>query len=403
MHVVHLTASGIFGGPERQILGLAAALPPPYHSSILTFSEGGGCRALLREVAAAGLDGLELEADFPRVGAAVRQATRFLTDNRADILVTHGYKSNLLGRPAARRAGIPIVSVSRGWTGENWKVRAYEWLDRAHLRFMDRVVCVSGGQAEKVRRTGVRLENVRVIHNGSRLDAFTNRDPAGRDELRVSAGGDGPVVLAAGRLSPEKGFGVLVEAAAGVVAEDPTVRFVVFGEGPERPALEARISALDLADHFRLAGFRKDLDALIPWADVVAIPSFTEGLPNVALEAGAAAVPVVATAVGGVPEVVADRETGFLVPPGKPEALAERLLRVIQNRSMSHRMGVAARRRMEEHFSFDAQAGAYVELFEELSPQRGRRCPTSPERKRRHGRQSLTLRAGRLIREHVRK
>ncbi|HVK11708.1 MAG TPA: glycosyltransferase, partial [Gemmataceae bacterium] len=382
MHVVHLTASSFFGGPERQILGLGAALPSPFRSSILTFSEGGRCRTFLDEIAAAGLDGVELRADFPRIRAAVREVTRFLIDLRADVLVTHGYKSNLLGRPAARRAGVPIVSVSRGWTGENLKVRAYEWVDRAHLRFMDRVVCVSEGQAEKVRRTGVRPENMRVIHNGSRLDSFTTRDPADRGELRAIAGGDGPIVLAAGRLSPEKGFRVLVEAAASMVAEHPAVRFVVFGEGPERSALEARAQAVGLADHFRLVGFRKDLDALIPWADVVAIPSFTEGLPNVALEAGAAAVPVVATAVGGIPEVIADCETGLLVPPGKPEALAERLLRVVRSRSLAHRLGVAARRRMEERFSFAAQATAYVELFEELRAtgrRAGRRTPPGSE------------------------
>ena len=145
MHVVHLTASGFFGGPERQILGLVSALPPPYRTSIVTFCESARCRPFLREIAAAGLDGFELTSDFPRVRAAVREVTRFLQRERADVLVTHGYKSNLLGRPAARRAEVPIVSVSRGWTGENWKVWAYESLDRAHLRFMDRVVCVSEG------------------------------------------------------------------------------------------------------------------------------------------------------------------------------------------------------------------------------------------------------------------
>jgi glycosyltransferase involved in cell wall biosynthesis len=377
MHVVHLTASSFFGGPERQILGLGTALPPPFRTSILTFSEGGRCRAFLREVAAAGLKGVELASDFPRMRAAVREVTQFLREEGADVLITHGYKSNLLGRPAARRAGVPIVSVSRGWTGENWKVWLYEALDRTHLRLMDQVVCVSEGQAEKVRRSGVRSENVRVIHNGARLAAFAVPDPAKREELRSLVGGDGPIVLAAGRLSPEKGLGVLVEAAALVVAKNSTVRFVVFGEGAELAALEARLRALGLAGRFVLAGFRSDLDALIPWADVVSIPSFTEGLPNVALEAGAAGVPVVATAVGGTPEVVIDGETGFLVPPGRAADLADRLLRLVENPALARRMGGAARRRMEVHFSFEAQARAYVELFDELRVKDRRKAPGS--------------------------
>lgn len=365
MHVVHLTASGFFGGPERQIIGLGTALSRPVRTTVVSFSEGGRCRAFLREVRAAGLVGLELTNDFPRVRSVAREVTRLLRQERADVLVTHGYKSNLLGRPAARRAGVPIVSVSRGWTGENLKVRCYEALDRIHLRFMDRVVCVSAGQATKVRRAGVSPDQVEVIHNGARLAAFRTRVPEARDALRRVAG-PGPIILAVGRLSPEKGFRVLVEAAAVVVAARPDARFVLFGEGAERPALERRVNELGLAAHFQLPGFRGDLDALTPWADVVVIPSFTEGLPNVALEAGAAGVPVVATAVGGTPEVVADGETGFLVPPNQPRVLADQLIRVLAEPAVARQFGAAARRRMEEHFSFAAQAQRYMELFMNL-------------------------------------
>src|SRR5205823_2245703 len=120
----------------------------------------------------------------------------------------------------------------------------------------------------------------------------------------------------------EKGFGVLVEAAAGALRGDPAAGVVLFGEGVLRSDLERRVRELGLAGRFVMPGFRTDLDTLFPAADVVALPSFTEGLPNVALEAGAAGVPVVATAVGGTPEVVADGETGFLVPPGEPGPFA---------------------------------------------------------------------------------
>ena len=368
MRIVHLTASSFYGGPERQMLGLATALPDEYVSTFLSFSEQGGSRSFLDTAIAAGFDAAELKHDSPRLRLSCREITAFLRDNLADVLVTHGYKSNLFGRPAARRAGIPIVSVSRGWTGESLKVKCYDALDRFHLRFMDRVVCVSAGQAEKVRRAGVPDEKVRVIRNGARLDAFGNPNPSGRARLRSLAKGPGPIVYAAGRLSPEKGFAILVEAAAHVKASTPDVRFVLFGEGPERVRLERQIDLAGLTSVFFMPGFRDDLDDLLPWADVVVLPSFTEGLPNVALEAGAAGLPVVATSVGGTPEVVVHGQTGFLVPPGDPPALAARIIDLLKDPVRARAFGLAGRQRMHEQFSFEWQACAYQAFFAELLP-----------------------------------
>jgi glycosyltransferase involved in cell wall biosynthesis len=372
MHIVHLTASALFGGPERQMLGLASALPSPYSSTFLSFAEGGRCQPFLAAARASGFDAAELRHDTPNLPAAVRELTAFLRFNMADVLITHGYKSNLLGRLAARQAGLPIVSVSRGWTGENFRVACYEAVDRVHLRLMDCVVCVSGNQANRVRQAGVTSQKIRVIRNAARLRAFRDVDPSGQQRLRAIAGGSGSIVVAAGRLSPEKGFHVLVEAAHDVCRHMADVRFVLFGEGPERARLESRIAALGLSDRFQLPGFRDDLDRLLPWADVVALSSFTEGMPNIALEAGAAGVPVVATDVGGTSEVVVDGETGFLVRSGSMNELSTRLLNLLSDRALAAGLGRAARQWVTEQFSFEAQARAYQALFAELPATRGR-------------------------------
>jgi glycosyltransferase involved in cell wall biosynthesis len=184
------------------------------------------------------------------------------------------------------------------------------------------------------------------------------------------AGGEGPIILAAGRLSREKGFHVLLEAAPSLFRDLPSAQVVVFGEGPERVRLERRAAALGVTDRFRLSGFRDDLDALLPWADVVTLPSLTEGLPNVALEAAAAGVPVVATAVGGTPEVVVNGQTGFLVPSGDSTALADRISAVVRHPNRARAFGAAARRRVEDHFSFEGQARAYQTVFGELASAR---------------------------------
>lgn len=370
MHVVHLTASTFFGGPERQMLGLGEHLPAGFRSTYASFPEGGRCGEFLSKVRAAGFPAVRLQADTPQVPAALADLTSLLRSTRAGVLVCHTFKPNVLGRIAARRAGIPCVVVSRGWTWESLKVRVYETLDRVNLRFVDHVVAVSDGQGERVRRAGVPSTRLSVIRNAARLKAFSTPDPAYCDKLRGLFPADTPVshvVLAAGRLSPEKGFAVLVEAAAEVLKRHPTAGFVLFGEGGERGRLEQRVRELGLAGRVVLPGFTPELDRYLPWADVVTLPSFTEGLPNVALEASAAGVPLVATAVGGTPEVVADAVSGLLVSSGSPERLAEALGRLLSDAELRAKLGDGGRERMWAEFTFEAQAQRYADLFERLT------------------------------------
>lgn len=368
MNIVHLTSSTFFGGPERQMLGLAEHLPASIRTTFISFDEAGRCEAFLTEIHSRGYEAFALRNDFPKVLAAVSELAAALRN--CDLLLCHGYKANVLGRLAARRVGIPCIAVSRGWTGENRKVRFYEWLDRRVLHLMDRVVCVSEGQAEKVRRwCRVPTSRLAVIRNSARIGAFEHADGNGRAKLLGCFARDkavSRVVFAAGRLSPEKGFQVLLEAAPAVLKEDSACGIVLFGEGTLRAELERRAEDLGLAGRFAIPGFRSDLDSLIAASDVVVLPSFTEGLPNVALEASAAGIPVVATAVGGTPEVIADGETGFLVPPGQPGTLAAKLIQLLNDEPLRKRFGEAGRTRMIECFTFEAQAAAYVRLFDEV-------------------------------------
>jgi glycosyltransferase involved in cell wall biosynthesis len=263
---------------------------------------------------------------------------------------------------------VPVIAVSRGWTGECFKVRLYERLDRLCLRWMDRVVCVSEAQAVRVRCAGVRPQRVRVIPNAVDPERFADPEAHYRTKLlRYFRQPRTRIVGAAGRLSPEKGFDVLVAAAARVVQADPSVGFVLFGEGPERANLLRRINAAGLTGSFVLSGFRADLDRFMPFFDLLTLPSFTEGMPNVVLEAFAAGVPVVASAVGGTPEVVEDGQSGFLVPPGRPEALAARITEALASEDRLRDMGLHGRQRVLDEFSFAAQAERYRRLFEELT------------------------------------
>jgi glycosyltransferase involved in cell wall biosynthesis len=384
MVIIHLTSSRFFGGPERQMLELARTLHPPYQTIFLSFYEGGRCNLFLHEVLRSGFRGSPLANDTPFFRAAVRELASKLVRLGARVVCCHGYKANLLGMLAARRAGVPVLSVSRGWTGEDWKVRIYEGLDRLVLRLVDAVVCVSRGQARKVLDAGIRPERVVVIPNAVRVGRFADPRPETRRQLE-SLLSNKPrwLIGAAGRLSPEKGFDVLIEAARRVVQEEPAAGFMVFGEGVLRDALQAQIERCGLKGSFVLAGFRNDLDVVTPCFDVLAMTSHSEGLPNVLLESQAAAVPAVCTAVGGIPEIVTDGANGFLVADGDASAVADRLLRLLRSEEARRRMGRHGRDVVTGQFSFAAQAEQYQALFEHLvtrrraAPCRNRRRPRS--------------------------
>ncbi len=369
MIIVHLTASTFHGGPERQMLGLAHHLPQTHQSVFLSFAEGGRCRSFLSTARHHGFEAVALKYDTPRLWSAAREIAGHLERVGADVLCCHGYKANLLGRLAARRQKLPVVAVARGWTGESFKVRLYEKLDRFHLRWMDRVVCVSEAQAARVRRTGVPSDRVRVIYNAIDPERFHEPDTRYRAKLlRYFRQPRTQIVGAAGRLSPEKGFEVFVAAAERVLREQPSVGFVLFGEGPERARLQKQINAAGMGQNFLLAGFRADLDRFVPYFDLLVLPSYTEGMPNVVLEAFGAGVPVVGTSVGGTPEIIEDGVSGFIVPPGDAETMADRILAALENPDELPEMGRRGRLCVQEKFGFITQAELYREAFAELCP-----------------------------------
>lgn len=367
--IVHLTASPCFGGPERQMLELGKELGSSCRSVYVTFREEERCRDFVRQARMAGFQAVALKRDMPRLLAAYRELTSLLRSLNAGILVCHGYKAGILGRLAARFLHIPVVAVSRGWTGESLPVRLFEWLDCVNLRWMDRVICVSGGQAAKVRKAGVAEDKIAVIHNAIRTERFQR--PYGSEyRLKLEARFPVPpahIVGAAGRLSPEKGFDVLIEGCRRLVRTDTMdLGVILFGDGFLRQRLEEQVHSAGLADRFVLAGFTDELDRYMPHFDLFVQSSHTEGLPNVLLEAAAAGVPVVATNVGGTGEVVADGGTGLLVPPADSDELAHGIRRLLHDDSLRGAMRASAPLYVTEHFTFAQQARRYGELFSAL-------------------------------------
>jgi glycosyltransferase involved in cell wall biosynthesis len=368
LRVVHLMASPFYGGPERQVLGLARHLPSDVESVFLSFAERGLAQPFLDEAARHGFTAKALRHNTPRFLACVAEVADELRRLQANLLCCSGYKPDLVGWRAARRVGIPVMSISHGWTAATWRVRFYEALDRWVLRRFDAVACVSQAQADKVRRTGLDDSKIAVIRNSIGPEAFVEPDAAVRAEMEGWFRRKPRWLIgAAGRFSREKGFAIFVAAAEEVAIQRPDAGFVLFGDGPTRPDLERRIADCGLQEQFILAGFRTDLVRFLPNLDLGVMSSFTEGLPVILLEMGAAGVPTVATAVGGIPEVIDDGQDGCLVPPGDPQALANRIVAMLDDDARRRAMGRAARTRVERDFSFAAMGRHYHELFRKLT------------------------------------
>ncbi|MBZ0156699.1 MAG: glycosyltransferase [Alphaproteobacteria bacterium] len=364
--VAHIIATNFFGGPEKQILEHARRLDPERFSLVLiSFVERSLPNELLHKATRMTIPTREFYTGNPYNPRIIFDLASILRRDRIDLLCTHGYKSNIIGRISSHMAGIPEIAVSRGWTGENWKIKLYEELDRIFLRLADHVVAVSEGQREKILQLGIPPERVSVIHNGIHLSC---PDPCPsvslRQELKVDGGEC--LVMSAGRLSIEKNFGGLIDAAALLAKKEPALRFVVFGEGVLRETLEQKVREAGLQGMFFLPGFRRDFASILLEADIFVLPSFTEGLPNVVLEAYAQKKPVVATAVGGVPEVVRHGTDGFLVRPEETVRMAEYILTLARNPQLREEMGVRGYLHIKEYFNFEIQTRKYEDLYREV-------------------------------------
>jgi glycosyltransferase involved in cell wall biosynthesis len=363
VHVMHLRASNFVGGPERQILEhVKRAENDRFHLSLCCFLENKLPTELETKAGTLGLGCCSIATRSPFDPRAISRLVGIIREKNVRILVTHGYKPNIVGRFASWFARIPVIAVSRGWTYESPRVRIYETLDRFFLRMSDCVVAVSQVQRDKIVQNRVHPDRVQVIHNAIDLEGYPG--PAA-ESVRAELGvpDKAVFVVSAGRLSPEKNQLGLVEAAKLVCAERDDVYFAIFGEGVLRGQLEQAIAVAGLQDRFFLPGFRNNVRSLLHEADIFALPSHTEGLPNVVLEAFACKKPVVATAVGGTPEVVRDRVSGFLVPKGDMVSLANAVLSLAGDAKLRVQMGMDGFFVVADEFGFERQTEKYLKLY----------------------------------------
>lgn len=284
----------------------------------------------------------------------------------ADVVHAYFFWSIMIGRVLRRLGRIRVLVENREDMGFAWGPSEYRLLRRtSHIP--DRVICVSEAVRQvALEREGLDPARTVVIHNGVTPSApAADGGRAARAEL-----GYGPDDLVVGMVSnlnrAVKGLPYFLDSIPLIARQVPAARFVIFGRGPDEPALRARAAELGIASILQFAGFKPDIHRFYPALDVSVMTSMSEGLSIALLEAMNHGLPVVFTRVGGNPEVVVEGETGFLVPPRDPPAFAARVVELLRDGKLRRQMGAAARQRIEREFDIALAARRYLQVYEEL-------------------------------------
>jgi glycosyltransferase involved in cell wall biosynthesis len=355
--VLAFRSSTVFAGPERYLMELVGPLAdlgfqlellalyrrrpadPPIHPLVVLFRERG-------RSAEQWPDPLPLS-----VGTVFRLAQR-LNSGPYTLLHCQDYKTDFIGGLAARLARVPAVATVHLHPQTTWRLRTYRLIDLVALRLFDQVIAVSEAIRQELLAAGLAPDRVVAIHNGldvAQFEAGVAKTEGGR--RRQDKDAEGPTIAIFGRLDPQKGQRDFLIAARQVHAVRPDAHFVLVGDGPNRARLEQLSEQIGIASHVHFAGHQADVFEWLQRTDVVVLSSRREGLPYVLLEALALARPVVATAVGGIPEVISDGTHGRLLPPGNPGELAQAIVWMLEHPAEATAMGERGRQRVLADFS----------------------------------------------------
>jgi len=306
---------------------------------------------------------------------AIKQLLRLretMIEKRIAVLHTHDFYSGALGVTAARLGGIKVIAAQRHLRLSDRRI--HDWGTRYIHRLANRVLVNAEGIRDHILKMGsVTPGKIVVIHNGldappqDEMDARALRVRRRAELLsKLGLGADAKIVGSVAGLRPVKGHRYLLEAAAKVMKADARVHLVLVGDGELRDEIAAQAARLGIGARTSLLGHREDSAQLAAAFDVAVLASLSEGLPNAVMEAMAAGAPVVATAVGGTPELIEDGQTGFLVPPANPEALAERIEYALSHAGLTGLIAMRGRQFIIERFGMERMVAAVERLYDEV-------------------------------------
>ncbi|MGI8770900.1 MAG: glycosyltransferase family 4 protein [Acidobacteriaceae bacterium] len=374
MRVLQLISSRGYYGAENVVYQLATQLKLLGDRVAIALLERDRImpHPLAEQAEESGIVVYRLRCESRMHGGCIGEIRRLLRTQRFDVLHTHNYKSNLYGYLASRLLGIPILATCHNWTDTTAALRLYGALDRQLLAQFDRIVTVSASTRTRLSNRRIPTHRIITIGNGVPMPAMPIPELSLHHDPRIPRGslsdcdespGGGLVVGVAARLSFEKGVDVFLRAAAEVMSRHPGMRFVIAGDGPERERLEALARELHLSSTVTFLGFCADMQSFLRTLDIVVQPSRVDAMPMSVLEAMAHGLPVIASAVGGLPDILDRGSRGKLVPPEDADRLAQGILELSRDGALRSRLGIAARGYVAQHCSAEAMAQQYRNLY----------------------------------------
>lgn len=363
--VLIIIDTGIIGGPGRGLLQFLRHLPAgAARCTLCTFGYARPkSTQFIDEVRRRGLSLELLRQRFTFDPAAILDAWRLIRRGQFTVVQTHNYKSHCIAWLLRPFLKFRWVAFAHGWTTEDWKVRLYHSLDRVMLRAADHAVAVSPPlYATLCAWRGARPTE--LILNAADAEEVTRG--AGREafQRQVGLSASDLAIGCFGRLSSEKGQDVLLEAFARIAPDVPAARLVLVGDGPDEASLRARARELNVQDRVVFAGYYAGMRDCFDSIQLLVIPSRSEGLPNVLLEAMALGVPVVATSVGAIPEVLSDSTCGWVVRPGEVAQLETALRDALGNADKRRMVAEQAKRGLFPRFDPVARAARIARLYQ---------------------------------------
>jgi glycosyltransferase involved in cell wall biosynthesis len=360
--------SGSWGGPDKTVLSSPRFLEGRYRClcAYLRHPRDPEFSSLAEFAASQGADLVALDDFGPLDLGVLRRVSDLCRERGPRIWHGHDYKTNVLGALVRRRFDVRLVTTAHGWVTRSWKTPLYYALDRWSLRAYEVVLCVSEDLRRACLDSGVAPDRCLLVPNAIDTELFRRRRSVAEAKAARGFPAERTLLLAMGRLSPEKGFDLLIDAVAQLLREGMDVELWIAGQGPREEALRSRAERLAAAGRIRLVGFRRDVRELLEAADVFVLSSLREGLPNVVLEAMALEVPVVCTSVAGVPALVEHRSTGWLVEPGSASELAAGIRALAEAPELRAALALEGRRRIERNHGFAARMRRVMEIYDRL-------------------------------------
>lgn len=382
MKLLAIMEAGTVTGPAKNLINFCQSAQehgfsdlPYVETSIMTFRRASAnepTNLFVEKALDLNIDVDLLDERFRFDTRVIEELKRVVEHKRPDVIQTHNVKSHFIMRLSGLWRDIPWIAFHHGYTTTDFKMRAYNQLDRWSLRKAHRVVTMNKIFAEQLIQAGANREGMRVLHNAIDVEGILNVDLEEATKLknRLRVAEDEKVIIAIGRLSLEKGQIDLIRAFAKLRERQAKLqtKLVIVGEGPERERLEQEINLLNIREQVVFAGQVSDVKPFYAIADVMVLPSHSEGSPNVLLEAMAANVPAVATAVGGVPEIATHEENALLVEARNSEALAQAISQLLNDKEFAQKLAANAQQRVIKNHSPQSRLRSLLEFYRELVP-----------------------------------